>query len=72
MADDALSGAWQALARTVPNHVRHAAWEALASASAQQGKNFAMQMVMKKCLDFFHLRIKLCDGPCIRLYIDYA
>ena len=39
MADDPLSGAWQALARTVPNHVRQAAWEALADESAQQGKN---------------------------------
>jgi hypothetical protein len=51
MADDALSGAWQALARTVPNHVRHASWEALASASAQQGKNFVAYMVMENCLD---------------------
>ena len=51
MSDDALSGAWQALGRTVPNYARRAAWEALASASAQQGKNFLDYMVMEMALD---------------------
>jgi hypothetical protein len=51
MSDDALSGAWQALGRTVPNYARHAAWEALASASAQQGKNFLDYLVMEMALD---------------------
>ena len=47
MSDAPLSEAWKSLARTVPNYVRRASWEALASATAQQGGNVHHELVME-------------------------